>query len=943
MAGRAAIIWAACALLALAAPAADPVPPPTPAVSPLDTPVLPQQPPPTAPVTPLPQPRVTPAVQQPPVGPPKDPNPDPLAPFLPQPPEQPEVLLPDGARINLPATVNQYIRFSPRYGQFFNTQSEELDKTTRRTVLTGGVVVSVVYFDDATDAQGRPTRRAHEVEFGTDTAVVWTRNAKPGTNVAGGISSGGTGDDRTETELYLRGNVVIRSISVDGRGTRTTEYTLRADEIYYDVGTDRAIAICADVEIKAAGFPDAFHLRGREIWQLGRNELRSFGSDTYASKLPASPGLKFSAREATLIQRQTIRRNVFGIPYRNRDGQVEYGYERTLYSRGVQTRVYDFPISYLSRTRTNLDDPLGPLAGLGFGNDRIFGFQAYVTWDVHDLIGRRPPQGHRWRLYTDYLSKRGPGLGTEYDYTGLDFFGFGRKHDGFVRAYGLIDNGDDLLGGDRGVLPQHPDVRGRFQWRHNQDLYEYGTTFVRLFAQASYLSDPNYLEQFYKFEFDADPNHETFVYLPAGSGNAGGSLLFEGNWQRQWVTETEWLPRADGYLIGESLFNWLSYSARADVGYAQLRPATVAPPPVLVTDQRVDTGRFHLNQRLSAPFDLGPFRLDPYGIMDLAYYTEDLTGNDRGRFYGGGGARASVTLSKLYPEAESEIFNVRGLYHKVNLGANYLAAHSDTPYTQLPQLDRLSDDATDFGYRLARPQHRRLIPGPEGEALSTSPIFDPQRVAIRRNVDNKVETLDSLQVLQLGVNQRLQTKRGFPGAERTVDWMALDLSMSVYPDADRDNFGESTAFLEYAFLWHLGDRTSLASAGWYDPFDIGTRYVNVGVNFNRPDGTNFFVSYRHTDPIDSRALTASVAYNLSRKYSVMYTGSYDFGTNKALSNQLNFARVGTDTTVVFGFTYNALLNNFGFQFAIVPNLAALTTGQVTQGASQLFSGRGQVR
>lgn len=942
MAGRAAIIWAAIWGTALTALAADQVPPPTPAVSPLDTPVLPQPTTPVAPVAPLPTPRVTPAVQQPSVAP-KDPNPDPLAPFLPQPPEQPEVLLPDGGRVNLPATVRQYIRFSPRYGQYFNAQSEELDKTTRRTVLTGGIVVSVVYFDDAFDAQRRPYRRAHEVEFATDTAVVWTKNAKSDSNVSSGISSGGTGDDRTETEMYLRGNVTIRTLTTDDRGNKTAEHTMRADEIYYDVGTDRAIALCADVEIKSTGFPDAFHLRGREIWQLGRNEFRSFGSDTYASKLPASPGVKFTANEARLIQRQTVRRNIFGIPYRDRTGQVEYGFERILYSQQVRTKIYDFPIAYLPRTRTNIDDPLGPLVGFGFGSNRIFGFQAYVTWDMYDLIGRRAPQSHKWRLYTDYLSKRGPGLGTEYDYSGLDFFGLGKAHNGFVRTYLIRDQGEDNLGGDRGPIAEHPEIRGRFQWRHNQELYEHGTTFVRLLTQVDYLSDQNFLEQYYKYEFDANPNHETFGYLTGGAGNVGGSLLFEGNWQRQWVTETEWLPRADGYLIGESLFNWLSYSARGDVGYAGLRPTTVSPLPVLPTDQRVETGRFHLNQKLSAPFDLGPFRLDPYGVMDLAYYTEDLTGEDRGRFYGGGGTRASVTLSKLYPNAESEIFNVRGLYHKVNIGANYLAARSDTPYTQLPQLDRLSDDATDFGYRLARPRHQVLIPGADGVALSTSPIFDPQRVAIRRAVDNKVDTLDSLQVLQLGMNQRLQTKRGFPGSEHTVDWMTLDLSMSVYPDKERDNFGESTAFLEYAFLWHLGDRTSLASAGWYDPFDVGTRYMNVGINFNRPDGTNFFLSYRHTDPIDSRALTASVSYNLSRKYSVVYFGSYDFGTNTSLSNQLNFARVGTDTTVVFGFSYNALVNNFGFQFAIVPNIAALTTGQVTQGTGQLFGGGNRSR
>ena len=93
-------------------------------------------------------------------------------------------------------------------------------------------------------------------------------------------------------------------------------------------------------------------------------------------------------------------------------------------------------------------------------------------------------------------------------------------------------------------------------------------------------------------------------------------------------------------------------------------------------------------------------------------------------------------------------------------------------------------------------------------ALQNSPLFDPQTYAIRGVVDNKYDTLDTIEVLQLAVRQRLQTKRGFPGAEHTVDWITFDTSVSVYPDAERDNFGESWGFLEYYFLWHVGDRTS---------------------------------------------------------------------------------------------------------------------------------------
>jgi len=49
---------------------------------------------------------------------------------------------------------------------------------------------------------------------------------------------------------------------------------------------------------------------------------------------------------------------------------------------------------------------------------------------------------------------------------------------------------------------------GRFLFRHQQD---FGALTVQ--AQAAYLSDHNFLEQYYKFEQDSGPNQETFLWL----------------------------------------------------------------------------------------------------------------------------------------------------------------------------------------------------------------------------------------------------------------------------------------------------------------------------------------------------------------------------------------------------------------------------------------------
>ena len=50
--------------------------------------------------------------------------------------------------------------------------------------------------------------------------------------------------------------------------------------------------------------------------------------------------------------------------------------------------------------------------------------------------------------------------------------------------------------------------------------------------------------------------------------------------------------------------------------------------------------------------------------------------------------------------------------------------------------------------------------------------------------------------------------------------------------------------------------------------------------------------------------------------------SYDFGLSQALSNSFTITRTGADLTVTLGFTYTAFVNSIGFQFLVVPNLAA---------------------
>jgi len=865
-------------------PPAAPAPPPT---------VQPPGPPPSAfpgPPTATPPGAATPPSEVTP------PGAAPPAPAPPPPPQQ--------GPVGLVPTLNgppRQFSILPRSPGGFQTQFVRPPGGGEQiAIITGGAILTV-----------RGVDRVDLVDIEADTIVVWTPNNDQQALDNMQRPGGTTG---RQMEFYLSGNVEMRQQS--GGDART----LRADEVYYDASRNVAVALSADLEFKQPGLPEPIHFQSDEIHQLSTTQFEADRVVIFASRQPSDPGLTVVMRHATLEQKRVIKRSIFGRVFRNRQtGEPESETQSLVRGDNVFFRVEDVPVFYLPFLQGDANDPLGPIQSFNFGWNRIFGAQLQATLDVYDLIGMDPLPGTRWRMDLDYLSNRGPGLGTQFDYAGKDLFGIPSRYNGLFTAWGLHDTGTDNLGGGRGPGDDHPEWRGRALWRQHLFDMPYGFS---LQTQAVGLSDHNFYEQFFKTLYDTDINQETFAYLKQQQGNWAWTLLGEPR-LRPWVTETQWAPRADGYLIGQSIFDRLTYSAHGSAGYALLRTASGGDvaPPIDPTDVNVNTGRFDLWQELSYPFPLGPFKVVPYGVLDLTYYTADVNGQPIGRVYGAGGVRASIPFTRLYPGVQSDLFNLNGINHKIVLLGNYYNAQSSIPFSRLPQLDRLNDDATDQALRDINPLQPFLNPG-NGAFLATSPLFDPQVYAIRRLVDFwPVDTRDDIDVFQFDARQRLQTKRGYPGQQHIVDWMTLDLSGSFFPHANRDNFGEHFAFLQYNYLWNIGDRTALESTGWVDPIANGPRVFTVGAYLNRPDRTNFYLGYRQIDPVNSRALTGAVTYVFSPKYATTLSSTYDFGTGQSLSNSLILTRMGSDLQVSLGFTYNAMQNNFGVIFEILPVLA----------------------
>jgi hypothetical protein len=797
----------------------------------------------------------------------------------------------------------------PRYSGEMKVEYKPLGDGWTAVIVTGGVTMFITKTGD----------KPGFIDIEADRLVLWTLSN--GQQLFSNMKSPG-GDMNNAYEIYMSGHVDIRTKS------KIETETLRADEVYYDLRREVAVARRADLEIQSPKLVYPLHMQASEIVKPNAKQYNMDKSKTFASLLPSDPGLYFVIENTEVQEREYYKRQLYGLlPSYDKDGQPKIAVDHPITGTNMTIWMEGVPFFYFPYYKGRVEEPLGPLQNISLGYNTIFGFQLYTTWDMLSLLDLDRVDGLRWRLNIDEQTLRGPALGMELDFNRDKLFDTNAKIASSFKIYGIYDTGLDVLGGNRGqeifypLYPNnpnpivHPIDRGWAFGKVNIQDLPYGFSVVTQFAL---LSDRNFLEQFFMNTHLNELNQETYLYVKQQQDNWAWSVFAQAN-LRDWYTETAWWPRFDGNLVGLTFLddNVIS-DTRGRLGYAELRPTLQVPFAYLPTDVKANSFVGNVNQTFSVPLNAGPFKIVPYLTGDLSYYSQDANDQSTGRVYAGGGVRFSMPLSRYFPDIKSELFNVDGIYHKITFTGNYFNAWSSLSLNSIPQFERVNDDATDQALRDIRPWQPFYLPG-TANYLLTSNLFNPQYFALRRLLDSNPDNLDSIDVLQLGIRQRWQTERGFPGSEHVVDFMTLNLGVSIFPQADRDNFGHTFGILQYDWTWNIGDRTALVSSGWFEPFQGGPDSFDMGIFINRPDTTNFYLGYRQIDPIDSKAVVATVTYPLSAKYAMTASTVWDFGTHVS-TYSLTLARMGTDVMMAVGLSYNSTINTFGFTFEITPNL-----------------------
>jgi hypothetical protein len=779
--------------------------------------------------------------------------------------------------------------------------------------ITGGVNMVI-------DAEGP----LGAIDIATDRMVIWTINPINSSQDPSEMFSGNSAvDERTPLEIYMEGNIVFRQ----------GERTIYARQMYYNRLNNTGTILNAELLTPVPSYEGKLRLESDVIRQIGRDTFYAQNSFITSSRM-GEPGYRLQAGDILFEDIQSpmidpLSGQVMRDPNTNQE-LVEHNKLAT--SSNNFLFIGPVPVFYWPVFSTNLEEPTYYIRRARAKYDRVYGTQILTTWNGYELLGvKKPLPGTDLEFSFDYLGYRGFGHGGSFTYNIPGIFEMPGQVGGLFDYWGIPDHGTDNLGVDRSSLAPEKDYRFRMFWQHRQML----PMDWQVSAELGYISDRNFLQSYYQREWDTLKDESTGVEFKQTRENRSLSVSADVR-LNNFFTETEWLPRADHFWLGQSLLNdTFTWYEHTTAGYARFRPAntpanpqdqpfyylpweTVTTPALLQPAPERYGEVISTRQEIDLPFQLGAVKIVPYALGELAHWGQDLYGDSLNRAYGQAGVRASLPIWSVNPSIQSELLNVNGIMHKVVFEAEFSYADASQRLDLLPLYNQLDDNSIEAARRRFRIYSYNSPP-------NVFPIqLDERYYAIRTGLGSWVtapstEVLDDLTVVRLGARQRWQTKRGTPGNEHIIDWITLDTNVSLFPKPDRDDFGQTAGLLNYDFSWHVGDRLTLLSDGIFDFFDQGQKTYSVGAFLSRPPRGSCYLGFRQVEgPIDSRVISLSYSYWMSPKWISTFGMTYDFGQEGNIGQNFSITRIGESFLVNLSFTVDPTRNDWGVGFAIEP-------------------------
>src|SRR5262249_19320541 len=195
-------------------------------------------------------------------------------------------------------------------------------------------------------------------------------------------------------------------------------------------------------------------------------------------------------------------------------------------------------------------------------------------------------------LHPNYYSLRGPALGTDINY---DLGEVAQENTLKAKTFLIEDKGANI---NQTNLGREQIAAGRYRISYESRTFLASDTSLVL--QANKFSDPYLLEDFFPYEFQVDPQPQTFLEL-IKQGDAYALSIFARYQVNDWLQTTERLPQASWEVVRTPLLNSpIYYEATTSAGWLQLaQPVGTFFNPTLNPDY--SAFRFDTFHQLSYP------------------------------------------------------------------------------------------------------------------------------------------------------------------------------------------------------------------------------------------------------------------------------------------------------------------------------------------------------
>jgi len=662
--------------------------------------------------------------------------------------------------------------------------------------------------------------------------------------------SAGFGDVEVEA-VYLEGDVVM------SQGPNM----IRASRLFYDFVRERALILDAVVRTTLVERNIPLYMRAKEVRQLSATRFSASAAVLTTSEF-FTPHYHMGASEVELTDLTPAEPSGRQIGLRSGSFDI---HQATL-------NVGGRPVAYWPRIRGNVDTSETAIRRLRTGYSDDFGVTLETDWHLFNVLGFETPDGFDGTLNLDYFSERGPGIGIDAVYERERYFGHSR-------SYLMTDDGEDNLGGNRDDLPT-PDVRGRYLLRHRQYLEDDWQVSLEL----SYISDENFLEEYFEREFDTAKDQETLLYLKKQRDNWAFTALLQTR-ILDWYTQTERYPDLAFFLSGQPLGDRAAWYSENRAGIVRYRPGDQTLRELLLEGREDGSGgvlRADSRQEVTLPVDAGAVRVVPFASARGTTWDDSPEDGGLSRGFATAGVRGSMYLSRVFPEVRSTLLDVDGVRHLVK--PDFVA------WTSATNVDS-----------------HELFP-----------------------FDETVEEIDEIDGVSVGVRQRWQTKRGIGDDRRMVDFLVWDVEAGVFNDADGEDvtngFTSSTRpensisrnFVNSAQIWRVNDRTALLSELNYDINDGELDVFNVSLAVERSPRFSYLVGYRFIEESNSNLVGVDMNYRLNEKHTLAVRESYDLARGQTLDFTVALIRKFPRWFGALAFELDEAEDDIGVSFSIWP-------------------------